>query len=192
MVDLPLSPSQSKALPLNSPSSPYIQYHYVSFREVLPLGWRLHTQRTWVWLQFVPSVLCFRWYFRSVLGHLFLLCIFLPHYCCLVIVLCGCICMACLPPHHPFSSSVENKTEIWMMALHVSLVCSMQAGAWLSSYSPVRLLLVAVTSDSSCLEWQSGQNHNSVTWKTWCYIVTFAPLWKKCSWRQTAFSQPHR
>lgn len=86
MVDLPLSLSQSKVRALISPSSPYIQYHYVSLREVLPLGWRFHTLKTWVLLHFVSSVLCFRWYFRSVLGHLFLLCIFLPHYCCLVVV----------------------------------------------------------------------------------------------------------
>lgn len=101
MVDLPLRLSQSKARALNSPSSPYIQYHYVSLREVLPLGWRFHTLKTWVLLHFVSSVLCFRWYFRSVLGHLFLLCIFLPRYCCLVVVLCGCVCVACLPPPHP-------------------------------------------------------------------------------------------
>lgn len=39
-------------------------------------------------------------------------------------------------------------------------------GAWLSSYSPGGLLVVAVTSDSSYLEWQGGQNHNSVTVET--------------------------
>lgn len=95
-------------------------------------------------------------------GHLFLLYTLLPHYCCLVIVfvwlyLCGLFTSSSIF----FICGEQNRKMD--DGLHASSVCSMQTGAWLKSYSPSVLLVVAITSDSSCLEWQSGQNHNSVT-----------------------------